>query len=286
VLRSVVLLAILWPSSALAGPWTRELWSYYAKVGADFYSATGYVDPETGERKGGEYFGQQYGAYGEVGVSPGWPVQVSLLIPVSMGTATFRDEFRFGNSEGHATTTRLGDGRLAVQTSILRAPAPLAIGAELKLPLYSNGDVGEEFGQEYVVHFPFPGDGQIDLTGWLLSGSSVPGAPMWFEWGIGYRHRTEEFIGWNPDATLVDSVVYRALVGGALGPVLLMGLLDGNANLEKDRFSREALSAGPTILWTFWRGLALEGRLAWELEARNQSKGFGFGFGLSYRDPA
>jgi hypothetical protein len=274
------------PGVAAAGPWTRELWSYYAKAGADYYSASGYTDPRTGEPSGNDYFGQQYGLYGELGVSPAWPVQVSALLPVTSGTASFKDEIRFGSGEGHATTTRFGDARFAAQTSLLREPFPLAFALELKVPLYRNGSVGAEH-EAYRQYFPLPGDGQLDWTGWVLAGTSIPSASMWVEGGVGYRHRTETFIGFDPGpgVTLVDGITGRALVGVMTKRVLVMANAEAIQNLESSRYTRENLSVGPSVLVTLWRGLAVEGRFAWEAWAKNQSQGIGFGLGISMRDP-
>ena len=291
--RAAAVLALLWPTAASAGPWTREFASYYAKAGADYYTASGYVDPRTGEKSGEDYFGQSYGLYGEVGVLPAWPLQVSVLVPLSVGTSTFSDSLRFGDAQGHASTTRLGDGRVAVQTSILKEPFPLAIAAELKIPLYANGSVADQPRYEqYRDYFPLPGDGQIDVTGWVLAGTAIPGVPMWVEGGVGWRHRTETFVGWDPPKpvegppiSLADGVTFRALAGLQLGRVLVMASAEGIQNVSSNRYTRENVSLGPSVLVTIWRGLAIEGRFAWEAWAKNQSQGIGFGFGVSMRDP-
>jgi len=110
---------------------------------------------------------------------------------------------------------------------------------------------------------------------------------MWFEGGVGYRHRTEWFVGFDPGpgVTLVDSVVVRALAGLKLGRALLMLNVEGNQNLHANPYTRENWSLGPSVLVGIWRGLAVEGRFSWEAWAKNQSQGIGFGVGVSMRDP-
>ena len=74
-LALVVLASVLLcPSRSRAGAWTREFSSYYAKISADYYSASGYVNPQTGTQTGNNFFNQQYSLYGEVGILPFHPV--------------------------------------------------------------------------------------------------------------------------------------------------------------------------------------------------------------------
>jgi len=77
------------PRPAEAGAWTRTFLDYYVKVGADFYKAATYVDPSTGQSYDDDFFGQQNSVYGEHGVVPGLPVQVSMLLPMSVGGRRF-----------------------------------------------------------------------------------------------------------------------------------------------------------------------------------------------------
>jgi hypothetical protein len=274
------------PSQAQAGAWSKNFGELYTKVGADFYKAARYVDPNTGlEVEGLDFFGQQYSLYAEVGVLPWWPLQVSLLLPLSVGTSRFPDETVFAEGDtGRATSVRLGDMRVQLQTSILRKGFQLSPAFELKIPLYGNGKVGSHFGT-WSEAFPLPGDGQLDVTGWLFFGGALPKTPMFLQGGAGYRHRSSTFIGWDTDLDFVDGIPFTATLGVNIGPVLAMLQVDGIKNVREDEITRENLSVGVGIFASVWRGLAIEGRFAGEVWANNAAQGISFGVGLSWRLP-
>ncbi len=287
LLPAVVLLVALGaPASASAGAWTKSLGEYYTKVGADYYVAARYVDPTTGEElEGLGFFGQQYSLYAEVGLLPMWPLQVSAQLPLTIGTTSFEDETNFEEGErGRATGTRLGDLRVSVQTSILREGFQLAPAFELKLPLYANGRVGREFGI-WKEAFPLPGDGQVDLTGWLLLGGALPGTPIFMQGGAGYRHRTEAFIGWDTDLAFVDGLPFTFTMGVGGGPFLGMLQVDGIKNFVEDDVTRQYLTVGGAVFITVFKGLAIEARVAGDVWADNAAQGISFGAGISWRMP-
>ena len=84
----------------------------------------------------------------------------------------------------------------------------------------------------------------------------------------------------------VDGVAFNLKVGARLGPAFLMMSLDGLKNLSEDRFTRESVTVGPSVLYTVWQGFAVEGRFAADIYAHNQTQGLAFGLGVSYRRPA
>ena len=269
---------------AEAGAWTRSFGDHYVKLGADFYKAISYVDPATGEEVSGlDFFGQQYSLYGEVGVLPWWPLQIGVLLPVSVGTLSFTDDNLFAEGErARATSARLGDLRVSVQTSILKKGFQLSPAIELKIPLYSNDSIGSEF-DTWSQAFPMPGEGQIDVTAWLLMGSSIPKAPVFVQGGVGYRHRTEHFIGWDTDLEFVDGLPLTATVGATFGRFLGMLQLDAIKNFREDETTAENVSLGFSAFVTVWKGLAVEARVAGDVWANNTSRGVSFGAGLSWR---
>jgi hypothetical protein len=281
-LLALVLLSA--PSAAEAGAWTKSFGSYYAKVGADFYKPGAYVDTETGEETSDSYFGQSYGVYIEVGLFPLWPLQVSVHLPVSVGTVTFTDPKSFGEEAAKATTTRLGDLRIGFQGAILKKTVQLSLGIQVKIPLYSNDRVGDGF-STYKEVFPLPGDGQIDINPQVHIGGGIPGTPLWMTGGVGYLHRTSTFIGWDTDLDFVDSLTFTYTFGANAGPVLIMFQLDGNKNFLDDSVTRQALSLGPALAVNVWRGLSISARFQGEVWAQNAPRGISFGLGLSYERP-
>ena len=289
-LAPLLLLAFLVPASATAGPWTKEFKQHYVKVGADFYVTSDYEDPRAesdGESAGyRSFFGQQYSVYGEVGIFPLWPLQLTLHLPVSVGRAVFYDTALIGEGEkGTTVTTRLGDLRVALQTSLVRKPFQLGASFEVKVPLYGNGRVGSGLGP-YSQWFPLPGDGQIDLTAMLIGGGSFPTkVPLWVEAGVGYRLRTEAFVAWATELVFVDGLPFYAAIGLAPGPVWIVLRADGIKNFVADDTTREFLTVGPSLGVTVWKGLAIEARFAGDVLVKNAPRGLSFGAGVSWRWP-
>jgi hypothetical protein len=288
--RAALLLLCL-PGLASAGPWTKALGEHYVKVGADLFYTTDYTDARTtnDDNRAGvsQFVGAAVNLYGEVGVFPLWPIQLTLSIPLTIGTSTFFDEALIGQGEtGRATGVRQGDLRVALQTSILRKGFQLAPSIEVKIPTYGNDSVGKGLGP-FRQWVPIPGDGQIDITPMVLMGGSIPTptVPLWVEGGIGYRFRTEAFIGWDTDTVFVDGVPFYASFGAAPGRAWIVVRVDGLKNIKEDEVSREFVTVGPSVGVTVWKGLAIEARLAGDLAAKNAPRGISAGIGVSWRYP-
>lgn len=176
-------------SVALGGAWTRDQGEVYTKAAVDVYGASRVRVAGELEDSDGRYLGTQVSTYGEVGLSKGHPVQATASVPLVVGAHRTQIYDVFGELPVRATTVRMGDLRLGLQTALLpTAPeAPVALAGELKLPLYANGRVGSSL-PTYAELFPRPGDGNIDGTAWLLGGAS---RGAWFvEGGAGYLRRT------------------------------------------------------------------------------------------------
>ena len=285
IAAGIALLAgLVGAAPAQAGAWTRGFGEHYVKVGADSYVGLAWVDPETGEPVDARYFGEQISLYGEVGVLPVWPLQVSVQVPLSIGTLDFGHDSFAEAGRGRATTTRLGDLRVAVQTAILRKGFQLGLGAEVKVPMYANDSVGGEFGS-WKPAFPLPGDGQVDVTPALVFGGSLPGTPLYAQGSVGYRFRTEAFVGWDTDLEFVDGIPFSASLGLDKGRLVVQVGVDGLKNVQADAVTREWLGVSGTVLVTVWKGLAIEGRFGGEPWAHNAPQGLSFGVGLSWRPP-
>jgi len=290
-LPALLIAASLLPLPALAGPWTKEFTQHYVKLGADLFYTTDYADSRIATNDGGaagveQFVGTAVNLYGEVGVFPLWPIQLTVSLPFTIGTTTFKDSALIGDGgTGKATGVRAGDLRVALQTSILRKGFQLAPSIEVKVPLYSNDRVGSGLGP-YRQWVPIPGDGQIDITPMMLFGGSFPSkVPLWLEAGVGYRFRTEAFVNWGTDAVFVDGVPFYAAVGLAPGRAWVVLRVDGIKNIKEDEISREAVTVGPSVGVTVWKGLAIEARLAGDVVAKNAPRGISAGIGVSWRYP-
>jgi hypothetical protein len=280
-------LIALWCSAALAGAWTRDAGSLYSKAGVDVYSALRFVAPGEGDQVSeGEYFAHQYSVYGEAGLLPGKRLQLQLQVPAIVGIHSTELVDALRVIPLRATTARLGDATFGLQAA-LHPRIPLSAALLVKVPLYANGGVGDAY-PTFAEVFPKPGDGQVDFTAWVFAGSGLPtGLGSGFlEAGVGYRHRTELFVGWSDapeDLTFVDGFVFTAKVGRSFGKVLPIVGVDGVLSFVPDDWTREFVSVYGAALIDLGKGVAIEPRFAGEVLARRASQGIGGGLGVSYR---
>jgi hypothetical protein len=275
----VACLALL-PSLAHAGAWTRELGSHYARIGQDVYGALSWEAPVGGATTALGYQAHTTSLYAEVGLTPRWPLQAFVTLPVLYSDLQFTTSDAAEGSFGRATSLQPGDLRAGLQTALYRKSVQLALGVEFKVPLYRNDDVGAAQGLWKSV-FPLPGDGQLDVTPQLRLGWS--GGPAFGELLVGYRFRTEAFLHFDTPATFVDGVAFNLKGGVTFGQVLVMAEVDGLINVADDPYSREYVSLGPSVMVTVWKGLAVEARLSGEAWVDNAAQGMTGGIGLSWR---
>ena len=261
-------------SNAGAGAWTRDAGSVYAKTSVDAYGSSQYVDPR-GIAVDASFHGEAVATYVEVGVLDN--LQITAQVPLQSGT----NSFPVGTEEGHATSVRMGDLWVGLQTGLLGKPFRLAVSVEGKIPLYSNDSVGQD-GGAYRAYFPLPGDGQIDLGAWLWGGGSIPGTQLWGQIGAGYRYRSSWFVGFVTDADFSDGVPMRGQLGlGTKGNWISLNV-DAFQALVNDDLTREWVTAGPSGGYALGRGFALEARVSVDLYTRHSSKGVGGGVGVSW----
>lgn len=277
----MILLLAWWSADAEAGAWTRSRGEYYAKLGADVYVAGDYVVPGGGDAATQSYVGQQYGAYAELGLSSGHPVQLAASVPFTVGAVAFERSDTFQTATGRIVSARMGDLRFRPQVALHR-DLPLAVAVEVKVPLYAVDRICADEGP-YRDLCPRPGDGQVDLTEWVLAGASLAALPLWGEVGLGYQHRTEWFVGWDTDLQLADAVVWAATVGANAGALIAMVKADGAHPLRDDGVTPGAVRLGPGVLYTVGGEVGLEARAQWDVQARAASRGMSVGAGVSVR---
>ncbi len=267
---------------ATAGPWTRDLGSFYLQAGTDVYIPTEYV--EQGDTLGGvsddTFTGHLYTLYGEFGVSPGHPVQVAFSLPFARYRVEFEREDAFRKAVGSVTTNRLQDLRLLPQVA-LHPDAPIAAGVEFKVPLYSNDSICEDY-ELFRDVCAVPGHGQTDITPWFLAGGSAKKAPFWGEVGVGYLHRMENFNKWRTEIELVDGITWQTTVGANLGESYWMLKTKGVKNLQRDGITNEYATVTPSALLTAWDHVGVDLHVGWEVWANNQSRGVSYGVGVSW----
>jgi len=257
---------------AEAGPWTQDQGRFYLKMDQGFFVAKSYVDASGAVIKGTEYLGVTTSLYAEVGVWKG--LHLMTYLPYSFARNTFRDGGRFLNVGG-------GDANFAVQYSPpFKMSAKTAVKVDFKVPFYDVAGIRGPL----AAQFPAFGDGQLDVTFWLSAGYALPRIPLYFVAEVGYRHRTEVFVGHGDARRFGDGLVWLAQVGYIIRNRVGLGLnFGGLVPFREDAWTKGYISLGTALFVRLWRGLSAEARFDPILWARNSSMGFGFGFGLSYK---
>ena len=257
-------------STSHAGPWSRSGGELYVKAGEGFFLADTYVDSSGTVREGTEYLGASTFAYFEVGLAP--KLQIQGYLPFTVAQNTFADGVRYRQSGG-------GDALIGVQWS---PPIPLtsAIRLDFKIPMY---DVGGLEGP-LASRFPAFGDGQLDITGWLSIGGSIPKTPVWVFAEAGHRFRTEGYIGEGDDREFLDSFVFGGQVGVNIHDRVFVAFsVSGVTPYKSDEVTKAYLVLGPGAGVMLGKGFAIEASFDPIIWSRNSSRGIGFGFGVSYK---
>jgi hypothetical protein len=266
---ALTLAILLVASTAQAGPWTKNPGQVYVKVGEGFFLSDSFRDGSgqlvTGQT---EYLGATTSTYFEVGVLKG--LHVWGYLPYTIARNDFNDGSSFLIAGG-------GDALLGLQyTPPLPLPFPAALKLEAKVPFYDVADV--------LTNFPAAGDGQLDLTFWLSAGGSLHPLPLFFFGEVGYRKRTEYYIGEGSSSEFLDGVALFTSVGYTLFKRVTVALnMGGIIPFEEDTTTKGYLTLGPALYVPVWKGLAVEASFDPMIYTnRNASPGIGFSFGVSF----
>lgn len=268
------------PTIAQAGAWTREAGQAFVRAGADAYVAPRLI--QAGEVVDALFVGVQHSVYAEVGVLPPHPLHVAVRVPLSVGAVRFGDERWLGDGRGLATTIRMADLQIGVQTALLpkalRARAQLALAVDASVPLYDRTDVGVDHGY-WAKWFARPGDGDVALTGTLRAGGGLSHG-LWLEGGVGFRKRSLAHVGFSPSWRFRDQLTAELVFGGDLKKALLF--LDAGAQiaLGDDARTRSGVAAGVNGAVRLPHGFALHLRVGGEPWTKNAGQGAQIGLGL------
>ncbi len=275
-LCTLALLALLaTPTPAAAGPWSKGWGELYVKLGESLFLADSYVDASGRVVRGAEYLGATTSLYFEVGIWRG--LMAWGYLPYIVAVNSFDDGSSYLQAGG-------ADALVGLQYSpseALGLPLPLAVRLEFKAPLY---DVGQHRDDPLASRYPAPGDGQLDMTLWLSAGGSLPGRPLYFFAEVGYRHRTEAYIGQGDTRAFGDGIALAAQVGYTFRRrMLLAANFNGVVPFSADEVTKGYLVVGPVLAVLMPRGLAIEFTVDPIVWARNASPGVGVSLGLSFK---
>lgn len=256
---------LLSPSTATAGPWTKNAGQAYIKTGQSIYRATEFRTGNGLLIEGVDYLSTTSFVYAEVGILKGLHLQTYLPLMYSRTVLGPTKSSDFG----------LADGQLSVQASPLELPFPTAIRLEAKLPLY---------GPPATSMTPARGDQQVDLALWLSAGGSLYPNPLYFYLDLGYLHRSS----WTFDDTvapeLSDGIVGIAQVGYTFFDRVTTAITSSAVlPFRSDFVSQSYITLGPSIFIPLARGFALEFDGYFTPYSRNSAAGWALGTGLSFQ---
>jgi len=270
----VVLLTLL--PRAEAGPWTKNQGELYVKLGQGFFIADSFRDSAGTLQEGVNYLGASTSVYFEVGLVKGLHVWGYLPFTAARNSIE-EDDTTWLRTSG-------GDAMLGLQYTphFFTLPFPAALKVEVKVPFYDiNGVEGI-----YAGRFPAPGDGQVDVTLWLSAGGSLSTIPLFMFAEVGYRFRTEAFVGTGPfSSSFEDGITFFASVGYTILERVLVAVNSGGVMpYVQDNATKGYVTLGVALYIPIWEGLAAEASYdPMVYTNKNASPGHGFSFGLSYK---
>jgi len=274
-----ILAGLMLCDTASAGPWVRDLGHAYVKGGYSRFAASTFVQPDGSTVDGTDYLGQTSHLYGEVGLAKG--LQAVFNVPF-VGSRNIISDVSYINRWG-------GDLNAGLEYGRVLGKIPVSLQVLSKLPLYDNSDLSI-YGAS-ASRFPAIGDGQVDLTALLAVGGGVSVGPVrgWLAGEIGYRHRTEWWLGDSsaPDRTYLDGVPWSAQVGWS--PTLKgrdMGWAfvsaNGIQNFQTDTVTQQFVQANVGGALKIAKGFAVEVGYSAIVSARSSAPGSGINGGLSW----
>ena len=257
------------PAVSQAGPWTKGWGELYVKLGENFFISDSYRDASGAVVSGANYSGFTTAVYFEVGLPVG--LQFFSYLPYTVAENEAASGDRFLKASG-------GDAQVGLQYTphFVKLPFPMAGRLEFKVPFYEVANTSPGF--------PAPGDGQLDVTAWLSAGGSLGDIPLYFFAEVGYRHRTEHFVGEKRPFSFEDGIAMFAQVGHTFFKRVLLAVnFGGILTYTDDTLTKSYLTVGPPLYVPVYKGLALEAGFDPVVYAKNSASGFGFNVGISYK---
>jgi len=196
--------ALFLSSAASARGWVKDPGAAYVKISGGSFAAQG-----SEEGRGLRYADRSARLYAEVGALEGLHVVTDAAF-VSAANERVATGERFAHSGW-------GDLRLGLRGRLSAQPVALAVGLDVKTPLYGNvADVAQGHAPEDIERFPDLGDGGVDVSAGLGAGLSLHPLPMWAGAWAAYQRRGAGF---------GDTVLLALDGGGVLGDWFGLGLV-------------------------------------------------------------
>lgn len=259
----MILLLLLSFAASAGAPWVRAAGESYTKLGWSWFTADSFVAPGGVVIEDTRYDGHTGSLYGELGL--GADLHAVVFLPF-VGSRNTLDDVAYINRG-------FGDAQVGLVAGHSVGPVPVSLTVRGKLPLYDNG-VLLQYGAA-GQGFPALGDGQVDLDAVASVGSGISLGPVrgWAMGELGYRHRTEWWLGdrSRPDRELADGLLWTVQLGWS--PILgtweagwLFVQADGVTAFTDDQLTRRLAQVGGGLGLRVWEGLAVElgvSRVVW-----------------------
>lgn len=278
LLRSLLLLSIcgffFYPNLAQAGPWSKDTGGFYVKLNQNVFLANGFRNAQGVFQDDVFYTGITTSAYFEVGIYGG--LQVIGNVPYTVAINAFSDGARF-------TQGSPGDAQLGLQwMPQFKMPVVMAVRLNVWIPMYDINTFTDRY-PDVGSRFPVHGDGQVDVTLWYSIGGTIPRTPLYTFAEVGYRFRTEAFMGQDPGRAFLDTFVFNFQLGWTFWRRLIMTAnVRGTIALGEDTLSQSFITVGPGFYLPVWKGLAIELSYDATVWAKNASMGHSVALGISY----
>ncbi|MBK07295.1 MAG: hypothetical protein CL920_29825 [Deltaproteobacteria bacterium] len=273
-------MALFAPRDVEAGPWTKQTGQLYVKLSEGFFLSNAFIDAQGKLQTGTDYFGATTSVYFEAGLPFGF--QVLGYVPYTIS----RNSFSNGAWYMHGTTA---DSFFGLQyTPPVRLPLPMAARVEVKIPMYDLDRLPRAVGAR-ANNFPAVGDGQIDVTGWFSIGGGIPNTPLYAFAELGYRFRTEAFVGALPASdqrSFLDSGLFFTQLGWTFWPQkrwMAMLTVHGLLPFGEDVYTKGYIVTALQVYLPIYEGWAFEASFDPIVWARNSAQSFQvFSVGISY----
>ncbi|MFZ9888657.1 MAG: hypothetical protein ACO3JL_14250 [Myxococcota bacterium] len=268
-------------TSATAGAWSKPAGGVYAKLGSSAF-VSGHAYDNRGRRVDGDTFvlrAETLYAYAELGLTD--DVTLVAFVPWAAATNQHESGVRFH-------TLGFGDATLGAQVPVATW-GPLRVSARVdgKVPLYRGGPSVQGRQSAAVPgygrsarYFPALGDGQVDMTSWVLGGMSLPAIDGFVGVEGGYRLRF---------GNITDAIVALSTLGTWLLPGRLLLLVNAQSvmSLPSEDELRVAvgkgyLAFGPACMVILGGGLTLELGYDVVTQGVNTAGGTQLQLGISY----
>lgn len=282
---TLLLAAVLLPSSVHAQAWTRDAGSAYVQFSHLYIRASSFYAPDgnTFALLRGDYVQHVVGFYGEVGLVDRW-----LMMTLE------GELFRRNILKNQGATAGFGDLRAGFWTGLVEKPFRLSMGVLVGFP---TGDATPTAGpgatpEEEAIARSLPtGDGEFDVHVRIAIGHSFGGG----RWPL-QHYALGEFGYAVRNQGLTDQLIYRAEFGTRIDRagwdrLLLILRLSGTQLLGDPSFAGQSfsglgefavLSPGGELAIRVWDQLHLSAGAAGALVAKNLPASPQFKFGISW----